>query len=75
MSTSLLQMVQDLGRRVKSLEAKVAELEKPQAVSAPAETKKLCPKCGKVPAYYFHVKNCREEQKNGVDGTGTSGTT
>jgi hypothetical protein len=25
----------------------------------PVKQKKLCPKCNVVPAYFFHVRNCR----------------
>jgi hypothetical protein len=27
--------------------------------SKPAETKKMCPKCGVKPAYFFHVRACK----------------
>ncbi len=34
---------------------------KPEPVLAPKKVipPKLCPKCGLVPGYFFHVKNCR----------------
>jgi transposase len=64
----------EIARRVKALEAKVAELEKKaaeQIVTIAPEVEKsprsMCPKCGVKPNHFFHVKNCRglqEEQKN-----------
>ena len=73
----------ELARRIKALEARVAELEKkPQVqVSAvvPEEPKRqMCPKCGVKPNHFFHVKNCRgtqEEQKNADDKRRDPGAT
>lgn len=74
----------ELARRIKSLEARVTELEKkpvePQIrVVIPEEPKRqMCPKCGVKPNHFFHVKNCRgtqEEQKNADDKRRDSGAT
>jgi len=49
--------------RVGSLEAKpevtpAEVLEAVKQAHTPEKPKKLCPKCGKKPGYFFHVKNC-----------------
>ena len=75
----------EIARRVKALEAKVAELEKklatpvveikPEVTNA---SRALCPKCGVKPNHFFHVKNCRgkqEEQKNADDKRRDPGAT
>ena len=81
-------VMKELRSRVETLEAKVAEQEQAKEVvrqmldsaalaSKPLEpARKMCPKCGVKPAYYFHVKNCpQKEQKNGANGNRSSGGT
>ena len=68
----LSQIVKSLQERTRVLEAevtalrsRVGELESNPVVetvitNVPQEPKrKLCPKCGKKPAYFFHTKSCR----------------
>lgn len=62
---------------IKDLEARVAELERQTTAlgqfvdslsSKPLKPeRKLCPKCNEVPAYHFHVVNCRGKQKEKDD--------
>jgi hypothetical protein len=75
MSMELWQRLKDLekkvaeqGEEVKSIErrmgAKADVLVTPDGevripVFSPAKGPSLCPKCGKVPGYFFHVKNCK----------------
>ena len=53
-----------LRNRVGSLEAKpevtpAEVLDAAKEAHRPVENKKkLCPKCGKVPGYFFHVRSC-----------------
>jgi hypothetical protein len=72
MSSSLLQMVLDLQRRVKTLEAKLAEKKAFNAPVVQQEEKQkraMCPHCGVKPNHFFHVKNCPEKNKNNGDTT------
>jgi hypothetical protein len=53
----------ELKNALRALEARVKVLEesKPLGINAQSvetKPKKLCPKCNKAPAYFFHVKNC-----------------
>ena len=50
---------------------------KPVMPQAPEKTdRKMCPKCGVKPAYFFHVKNCAGKQKEHCDdGNRASGAT
>lgn len=71
----------ELARRIKAIEAEVTALRgrvgalenTAPAIKPEASQKKLCPKCGKVPAYFFHVKNCREQKQD--DGRRATDTT
>jgi hypothetical protein len=69
----------ELEQFVKSLAARVAELEKPKPVhvsnvtlnpdfaalqSAPKDSRKMCPHCGVKPNHFFHVKTCANKKKN-----------
>lgn len=87
MSKSVIQMFNELFARVDALEKRVAApqapeslpaavsrndglLDTPPAVAAP--TRKMCPKCGVKPAYFFHVRTCtgqKEEQKDADENT------
>jgi hypothetical protein len=68
----------ELSQRVKGLEAKVEHLEQMVAVmrqildsntlASKPETRKMCPKCGEKPNYFFHVKNCTGPEKNKNNG-------
>ena len=71
-------VMKELRSRVETLEAKVRQmLDSAALASKPLEpARKMCPKCGVKPAYYFHVKNCpQKEQKNGANGNRSSGGT
>ena len=62
----LREEVSALRDRVGALEARLD-----QTVTKTAEVKdrKLCPHCGEVPAYHFHVVKCAKNKKNkGVNG-------
>jgi DNA-directed RNA polymerase subunit M/transcription elongation factor TFIIS len=70
-----------LRNRVSELEIKAAPQEKtvakvenlvpdmPPAVAAP--NRKMCPKCGEKPAYFFHVRTCagQKEEKQDAENT------
>jgi DNA-directed RNA polymerase subunit M/transcription elongation factor TFIIS len=67
-------MVRELQSRVAALEAKkevpaVTIITPVELDVKPAEKpeRKMCPKCGVKPAYFFHVRTCtgqKEEQKD-----------
>ena len=80
----------EIARKVKTLEAKVAEqgkllealrqlIDNATLTQSPASPiRAMCPKCGVKPNHFFHVKNCRgtqEEQKNADDKRRDPGTT
>jgi hypothetical protein len=55
----------EMKNALRALEARVAALETkptpvpPVVAEVPNKKMKMCPKCNAVPAYFFHVKNCR----------------
>lgn len=64
MSMAILARIGSLETRVKTLEALLAkpivEPEKEEfELSRTPKPKQMCPKCGLVPNYYFHVRNCK----------------
>ena len=72
----------EIARRVKALEARVAELEKKlaapplaTAVEIALPARSLCPKCGVKPNHFFHVKNCRGQQQKNDDRNRDPGIT
>ena len=88
MSKSLVQMVHELFARVDALEKKftvstgatsgfaqvVPVAPQPETITTTtaAPSRKMCPKCGVKPAYFFHVRTCpgsKEEQKNADQNT------
>jgi hypothetical protein len=70
----------ELEQYVRSLAARVAELEKKTAcldhpffkpkekaespVEPPKDSRKMCPHCGVKPNHFFHVKTCANKKKN-----------
>jgi ArsR family metal-binding transcriptional regulator len=59
-------------QEIKALKARVEALEKakaPKVEVAPLSRPKMCPKCGEQPAYFFHVKNCKGQNKNNNGST------
>jgi hypothetical protein len=58
----------ELEQYVKSLAARIAELEKkPEPLKAGVpqvvESRRMCPHCGEKPNHFFHVKNCAKNKK------------
>ena len=73
MSKSIIQLVNELAVRVSALEAKAKEpavtIVTPVVLDAVEKKpeRKMCPKCGVKPGYFFHVRTCtgqKEEQKD-----------
>ena len=64
MSMALTARIGSLEARVKALEGLLAQVsaepEKPEFdLARTPKPKQMCPKCGLVPNYYFHVRNCK----------------
>jgi hypothetical protein len=87
MSLAMLNRIKALEVKVTALEGKISEQAKYAEVVrqiidsqtlASKPLRKMCPKCGVMPAYFFHVKNCNADKNknNGeTDGNGAPGST
>ena len=64
MSMALQQRISALEEQVRTLNARMDGMAKPngeikQAITNPNGPRKMCPKCGVKLAYHLHVKHCK----------------